>query len=113
MSETPAWFAARLLFERSFDSGTPATALYEESVVLLKSATGMAGAEKKATKLGKDASHSYKNVDGETVTWTFREVLDIYQLNDSEIREGSEVYSRFLSAADMQSVRASLSASRL
>ena len=112
MSKTPAWFAARLLFERSFDGGPPAPALYEETVVLLKG-SGMAEAEKKATKLGKAASHSYKNVDGETITWTFKEVLDVVQLNEAEIGEGSEVYSRFLRPEDVKSVRASFSASRL
>lgn len=112
MTDTAAWFAARLLFEQSFANGTEAAGLFEERVVLLKSATGVAEAEKKATKLGKAASHSYKNVDGETVAWTFKEVLDLVQLNDAEIGEGSEVYSHFLRREDVKNVRASLSAAR-
>ncbi len=110
MSETPAWFAARLLFERSFDSGASAPALYEETVVLLKSMSGMAEAEKKAAKLGKSSSHQYKNPDGETVAWTFKEVLEVLRLNDTEIDEGSEVYSRFLNAKALKHLRASLAA---
>jgi hypothetical protein len=110
MSETPAWFAARLLFERSFDGGPPAPALYEETVVLLKSTPDIAEAEMKAAKLGKKASHDYKNPDGETVAWTFKEVLEVIRLNDAEINEGSEVYFRFLNAKALKHLRASLAA---
>jgi len=112
MIETPAWFGARLLFEQSFANGKEAPSLFEERVVLLKSVSGMADAEKKAAKLGRAASHSYKNVDGETVAWAFKEVLDVVQLSDAEIGEGSEVYSHLLGPDDVKNVRASLSASR-
>ncbi|HEU0075403.1 MAG TPA: DUF4288 domain-containing protein [Dehalococcoidia bacterium] len=113
MTREAVWFTARLLFEQGITGSTEPPALFEERLVLLKSDSGPAGAEKKAARLGRDASHNYTNVDGETVTWTFREVLDVFELNNFELREGSEVYSRYLSAEDIQSVRASLSASRL
>ena len=103
------WFAASLLFERTFNNGPVAPALYEETIILVRAqGDDETTALKKAMKLGKAASHSYKNADGETVNWTFKEVLRVTQLFDTEIAEGSEVYSRFLNAMEVEGLRASL-----
>jgi hypothetical protein len=108
MSEKLAWFAASLLFERTFDSGPEAPPLYEESVVLVRAREDdEADARKKATMLGKAASHAYRNVEGESVAWTFKEILRVVQLIDADIEEGSEVYSRFLTAQDLEGLRSS------
>jgi hypothetical protein len=110
MTGRPAWFAARLLFERSFEGDPDAPALFEETVVLLKSAAGLTAAARKAEKLGRAGGHSYKNPDGEIVSWAFCEVLDVIQLAEEELGEGTEVYSHFLSAEGVRELRAALAA---
>jgi hypothetical protein len=109
VSEKEAWFAASLLFERTFEGGSKAPPLFEESIVLVRAPEDHESAAlKKAVKVGMAASHSYRNIDGETVSWTFKEVLRVVQVFDSEIAEGSEVYSRFLSAEEVDHLRTSL-----
>jgi hypothetical protein len=105
MSDEYSWFGARLLFESPVAGGD---SLFEERVLLIKSDGGMPGAEKKAVALGRASDEKYKNPDGEMVKWTFRELLDLVQLNDAEIGEGAEVYYHFLKPEEVEGIRESL-----
>ena len=44
----------------------------------------------------------------EDVRWEFREVLDVKQLLDDEMHDGSEIYYAFLTRTQLESVRAAL-----
>ena len=54
-----------------------------------------AAIRKRANQLGKKASHRYKNSYGETVRWTFRELLEIQEIVGGELQDGTEVYFRW------------------
>ena len=42
---------------------------------------------------------------GKTVRWIFREVLDVKQLFDAHLKEGSEVYFDFLRVKEVNQIR--------
>jgi hypothetical protein len=53
VSEKEAWFAASLLFERTFEGGSKAPPLFEESIVLVRAPEDHESAAlKKAVKVG-------------------------------------------------------------
>ena len=106
MTEKFNWFAARLLFESRIDDSI--LPLFEERVVLIKSDLGKEDAEKKARKLGQASDLEYQNAEHEVVAWRFKEILDIVQLNETRIGEGSEVYHHYLKADEVEQVRESL-----
>ena len=110
MTENLPWFAARLLFERLFQGPqrSDADLLFEERLVLVHAPGGEEAAAEKARKLGKAAFESYENADGETVQWVFREVLDVLQLDEADISEGSEVYHQFHNAEEVARIKESL-----
>jgi|SRR4051794_7222775 len=95
MNEQQKWFAACLLMESLVDSGPPKEKLFEETIVLVRAATD-ADAAQKAERFGRDAEHEYQNTYGETVRWVFRELLDLKELIDEAIGDGTEVYYAFL-----------------
>ena len=81
--------------------------------MLVKSSKGIHDAEKRALALGKAAGMKYKNVEGATLTWTFRELLDLVELNEPEIGDGAEVYHHFLKPEEVESIRESLKSGSL
>ena len=68
--------------------------LTEESIRFVE-AEDWIEARKKAESFCKAAEHSYKNKDGETVSWHFVEVEHLREFTGKEITDGVEIYSRF------------------
>ena len=112
MTDKLTWFAARLLFE-STSAADQTPLLYEERIIVLQGAATAKDAEKKARKLGSSSEVEYESVSGESVSWKFKEVLDLVELDEAEIRDGSEVYHQFLTADEVTRVRESLKAGSL
>jgi hypothetical protein len=54
----------------------------------------------KSIQLGKDEEHSYKNINGETVSWEFIGFEDIEDLSEDSIRDGMQLRGRFLERDD-------------
>jgi hypothetical protein len=100
------WFAVRYAAERVLDD---AEGLYEDSILLIK-AEGEAAAREKGEAAARRSNHEYANSVGEDVQWEFREILDVKQLFDDEIQDGSEIYYAFLTRTQLKSVRAALAA---
>jgi hypothetical protein len=90
------WFSARLLIERTIDTAKPPKPLFEESVIIFEMPEdGPASAiKKRVNQLGRKASHRYKNSYGETVRWTFREVLEVQEIV-GELTDGTEIFYRW------------------
>jgi len=89
------WYAVRALYRADHgrrDAGSVRT-LLEESVLLFKSAPSSVAV--KGRQVAKQRQHSYKNVYGERVSWKLHQVLEIVEVIDQRITEGSEVYHRF------------------
>ncbi|WP_371656545.1 MULTISPECIES: DUF4288 domain-containing protein [unclassified Streptomyces] len=67
--------------------------LYQENFVLL-TAQDEEEARGKALAHGKRLETSYENDLGETITWRLRHVVDVNEALDSDLGDGSELYSR-------------------
>jgi hypothetical protein len=90
-----AWFAVRALYraDRGRKGANSVRTLLEESVLLFKGTPLSAAA--KGHQVCKRHQHSYTNVYGEMVSWKLHQVLEIVEVMDQRITEGSEVYHRF------------------
>ena len=53
-------------------------------------------AYRRAIELGRNESHSYENSAGSTVRWEFAGLHDLRELDESELVDGTEVYSRIV-----------------
>lgn len=74
---------------------------YEERVLLVK-ANSFEIAEKKAEKIALEYEDEYINPYGELVKTTLYEILDIFELLDSSIKNGVEVYSNIFYCSEDQ-----------
>jgi hypothetical protein len=95
LREVGPWYAVRALYRADIGhkKAKPVRKLLEESVFLFKSTPSSVAA--KGRQVAKQHQHSYRNVYGEMVRWKLHQVLEIVELIDQRITEGSEVYHRF------------------
>ncbi len=67
--------------------------LYEERFLLIKASSEEDASEKAIQQ--SNQLESYQNQYGETVTWTFKEVVEAKEVNEGEIGDGTEIFARF------------------
>lgn len=99
-------YAVKLLFE-SVHSGEPNPSkidehyeenhdtLFEESIILVKANT-LEEAHELGEKIALQSEDTYDNMYDVQVTWKFRKVLHVFELNDTSFETGTELYARFL-----------------
>lgn len=99
-------YAVKLLFE-SVHSGEPDPTkmdehyeenhdtLFEESIILVK-AHSLKEAHALGEQIAIQSEHTYDNMYGEQITWTFRKLLHVFELDDTPFETGKELYARFL-----------------
>ena len=99
-------YAVKLLFE-SVHSGEPDPTkmdehyeenhdtLFEESIILVK-AHSLEEAHALGEQIAIQSEHTYDNMYGEQITWTFRKVLHVCELDNAPFETGKELYARFL-----------------
>src|SRR5260221_13808099 len=87
------WYAAKLLFESSVDDGSNESPLLEESIRVLQ-ADSVETAQTKALEIGSAAEHSYLNELGQSVRWAFVSLLELQDLRETELADGTEIFSR-------------------
>lgn len=96
-------FVASLLFRSSREGAFDDEDLWEESLVLVE-ARSAAQAEEKAAALALSRQSSYVAADGAHVAWVFFKVKRVFELLDTPLRHGSELFSRHLRHAEVQSM---------
>jgi hypothetical protein len=96
------WFAASLLFKSTHIPTEPKPTIWEESIRLIQANTE-AEAHQRADRIGTSCSHTY-NVQGGTVIWQFERVQSIYPIEEDELRDGLELFSRFLKDSEARSL---------
>ncbi|MEH1805809.1 DUF4288 domain-containing protein [Nostoc sp.] len=74
-NKAESFYIAIILYKSSSDK-TDYQPLYQESFVLIKAAS-LEEAKVKALNHGKNESVSYTNEDGETITWSLQQVIDV------------------------------------
>lgn len=97
------WFTASLLFKSNIPNEPEGQALWEESIVLIRAADEEE-ARTKAEDIGKHGEHEYLAAAGNQVRWTFERIESIHQILSEYLEHGTEVYSRFLSASEIESL---------
>jgi Domain of unknown function (DUF4288) len=93
--KTESFYIAIIIYKSSSDR-PDYQSLYQESFVMIK-ATSLESAKEKAFNHGKNESVSYTNEDGETITWSLQQVVDVNSVlyddfNSSE--DGVDLYAR-------------------
>jgi hypothetical protein len=96
-------FAANLLFRSSRNGMFGGENLWEESIVLVE-ARDVAEAEEKAGVLALSRQSSYVAMDGAQVAWVFFKVERVFELLDTPLRHGSELFSRHLRHSEVESM---------
>jgi hypothetical protein len=96
------WYAVSLLYKSFHLPPESEPTLWEESVRLIQAPTE-AEARAAAERIGRSGAHSYE-VESGTVSWTFEGIERVYLIEDEELRNGSEVFSRFLRDAEVKSL---------
>jgi hypothetical protein len=93
--EVGTWYAVRALYraDHGRKDASSARALLEESILLFKSTPSSVTA--KGRQVAKQHQHSYRNLYDEMLSWKLHQVLEIVEVFDQRIAEGSEVYHRF------------------
>ena len=99
------WFTACLLYKCNIPEEPEAEALWEESIVLIRAANEDE-ARTKAEDVGKRGEHEYLAAAGNQCRWTFEKIANIQEIMTQQLEHGTQIYSRFLHLADVQSLMA-------
>lgn len=97
------WYSVSVLFEGVHPSGPAEDNLWEESILLID-AVDESGAVSKATEIAKTKEVSFAAAGGDHVQWRFSRIERVFEVDDSPIASGSEVFSRFLRASEVRSL---------
>jgi len=95
------FYVAVVVIESNIDNPTYQP-LYEERFLLIK-ATSEEDASEKAIQQSNEPL-SYQNQYGETVTWTFKEVVEAKEVDYDKIADGTEIFTRFFRNYEAYSV---------
>lgn len=73
--------------------------LYEERITLIVANSKEEAAHKAQLAVAR-ATHTYKNTEEATITWTCRRIVDVADMVDSEFKDGAEIYGRYFRDID-------------
>lgn len=101
------WFCVSALSVSEHPDGSVAVEerVWEEHSFLV-SANNAAEAQTRAEKLAKAQECSYDAATGTKVSWKFKTISKVYELDGDPV-DGAEVFSRFLKDAEVRSMRTS------
>lgn len=88
----PDRYIAVVIYESSADA-KDYEPLYEESFMLIAADSEEEAREKVLNHVNQP--HSYKNQYGETITWSFKQLVQLLNVWSAELGDGTEVCSRF------------------
>jgi hypothetical protein len=87
------WYSAMIIYETEFEGPTDPSPLREESIRVVRADSDTI-AWKRAEEVGRQNERSYKNKEGELVSWKFVRVAEVQDLCEEELTDGVEVFSR-------------------
>jgi hypothetical protein len=96
------WYTASLLFKSIHTPAESKPTVWEESVRLIR-ARNETEARQEAETIGRAEAHSYE-AEGGAVVWVFERVERLFEITDEELRNGSEVFSRYLRDSEVKSL---------
>lgn len=78
--------------------------IWEETICLFE-AKNEDEVRKKAEEKSRSQEIKYQSVSGNTVNWIYDGILNIYDISEDNICNGTEVFSRFLKENDVKNLR--------
>ena len=88
----PDLYLAVVVYESSADAQNYEP-LYEESFMIIEAVSEEEAREKALSHVNEP--YSYKNQYGATITWSFKQLVQLLNVWDAEIQDGAELCSRF------------------
>jgi hypothetical protein len=85
-----------IILSKSFSDKPDYQPLYQESFVLIKAAS-LEEAKTKALNYGKNENVSYTNENGEVITWSLQQIVDVNSVLDDDFdaaEDGVDLYTR-------------------
>jgi hypothetical protein len=101
------WFGASLLYRSSEPLDEQSTRLFEERIIVVDAADE-GEAWKKANEHGPALEERYTNAEGRRVEWTFERIVEVQAIQEEQISDGVEVFSRFLRQDEVDSLTGSI-----
>ena len=95
------WFVVSVMYEGEHVPGDGQDNIWEESLLLV-AAPDSDAAHQIAEKIGRKREHGYA-VDGGLINWRLRFVDRVCAV-DGDLDHGSEIFSRFLKATEVESI---------
>ena len=92
-TEDIMFYIAIILYEAASDA-PGYQSLYEESFVLIQ-ASSEEEAREKATIHAQGQLSSYQNEFGETITWLFKQIIDVSPVLSETFEDGADLYARY------------------
>src|SRR5438552_18123558 len=99
------WFSVNLLYKSIHPDHPENESLWEERVFLVQAETEDQ-ARQEAERIGKNEEHAYVAANGDLVRWVLVQIASISPLLEDTLGNGTEVFSRFLSSAQVESLSA-------
>jgi hypothetical protein len=87
------WYSARLLYREEIEHSP--TGVFEEKIIVFTAVDDTDLITPKLDTLAKAREVEFQNQFGETVSWTFQEVLEIQDISAEEVGDGTEVFFRW------------------
>ena len=98
------WFAVDILYKGTHSEKPGICELWEECIILVE-ASDSSTAREIARPLAISEEHEYRSVEGDLIRWEFDVILSVYEILSEEIVTGVEVFSRFLRASEVKSLK--------
>ncbi len=92
------YYVAVVVYESASES-PDYTPLYEECITLVK-ASSEDEARSKVETLGKNRGTKYMNVEGQEISWSLRNIIDINPMLEDSLGEVTEIYARHFKNID-------------
>ena len=97
------WYGVSIFMKGDGSQAGNNELLWEEKVVVIQ-ASSEKEARTKAIELGKDGECKYISVTNQLINWKFACIQSVYEIEGSDINPGTEVFSRFLRATEVESL---------
>jgi hypothetical protein len=103
-SDERGLYAVRLLFEATHPNESSPSQMWEERIVVMH-AIDEAHAEQLARGLPESNRVEYKNAADDRVAWELTDVVDVVQLLDPVVGDGTEVYYALHNRKSVEALR--------
>lgn len=87
------WYVAMLLIVSHVSDSLATPMTCDEQIRVIR-AENREIAFEKAVVLGKNEEHSYLNMNNEIVKWEFAGLIELAEIDDDDIQDGTEILSR-------------------